>query len=231
MEANSYVLSPLLARRKFSVFIWKDWHPCSNSCTHVPAVVQHWTAGFSARSASVTSGCIPTYQILTAGIASSSGCYCNPVSTRSLDVTTWMYSSSVCVLLQHSVPSLLSRAVPTTSCTPSHSLHLWTVCSLFLTRQVRRPPSNSAPFQPCEHLKHGTPMNLNHFRNWSFVLPNYSKHLRQGREEECPVGLARRWAWPAFGLTGDANSSWSLSVAVRLQGQHWGVTSSPGWQE
>lgn len=160
--------------------------------------------------------------ILTAGIASSTGCYRNPVSTRRLAL--W-------VLLHHSVPILLSRAVPTTTCTPSHSLHMRTVCSLFLTHQVRGPPSNSAPFQPCEHLKQGTPMNLNHFRNWSFVLPNYSKHLRQGRAEECQVGLTRRWAWPAFGLTGDANSSWSLSVAVRLQGQNWGVTSSPGWQE
>lgn len=97
MEANSYVLCPLLARREVSVSIWKDRHPCSNSCTHVPAVVQRWTAGFSARQHQSPQGAfLPVRYWLLIPAASSTGRYRNPVSTRSLDVTTWMYSSSVC---------------------------------------------------------------------------------------------------------------------------------------
>lgn len=62
-----------------------------------PAVVQHSTSGFSARAASVASGCIPPGLILTARRVSSTPSYCNPVSARSLDVTVWM---EVCGWLQ-----------------------------------------------------------------------------------------------------------------------------------
>lgn len=133
-EANSYVLSPLLARREVGVCIWKDWHPYTNSCMHVPAVVQHSASGFKART---TSGCIPTCRILTAGIPSSSPCYCNPVSTEAL-------------MDPHGQRSVrfASEALATVGllCRSSHvffhsqSLHIRTLCLLFLTRQAWGPP-------------------------------------------------------------------------------------------
>lgn len=45
--------------------------------------------------------------------------------------------------------------------------------------------------------------------------PHHFKHLG---DEEFQVWITSQWAWPGFGLTNDANSSWVFSIAVG----HWG---------